>query len=402
MRVVVVAEYYPSARSPALGIWAHRQAMAARDAGAEIRVLVLRTLSPSRAELAEHGVAASVGRMLREPLTEIRDGVRIERVPFPGLPRPLAYGAWGASAAPFLSVALRRLRREFPYDLVHAHYAAPAGDAARRAERAVPLVVSVHGGDVLGVVQRWPRLGGTAVRRTLATADLVLANSSGIAARCRALGARRPEVLHLGTDVPATVAVPPREPRLVTVGNLVARKRHADVLDAMVRLRGSHPALRWSVVGDGPERAPLAARAAELGLADRVEFHGALEPDAALGVARAATLFVLPSVDEAFGVAYIEAMAAGVPAIGVRGEPGPEEIAASGGGLRLVEPEDPAGLAAELDRLLRDAALRADLGVQARATVQAAFTWERCGRATIAAYERVLAGAVPGPGREPA
>ena len=50
------------------------------------------------------------------------------------------------------------------------------------------------------------------------------------------------------------------------------------------------------------------------------------------------TLFVMPSTDEAFGVAYIEAMAGGLPAIGCRGEPGPEEIAAAGDGLVLVPP----------------------------------------------------------------
>ena len=70
--------------------------------------------------------------------------------------------------------------------------------------------------------------------------------------------------------------------------------------------------------------------------------------------ARAGSLFVLPSVAEAFGVAYVEAMAAGVPAIGCRGEDGPEEIAAAGGGIELVAPRDPRALAAAIDALLRD------------------------------------------------
>ena len=101
-------------------------------------------------------------------------------------------------------------------------------------------------------------------------------------------------------------------------------------------------------------------------------------------------MFALPSVDEAFGVAYVEAMAAGVPAIGCRGEAGPEEIAASGPGIRLVAPGDPEGLAAELRALLDDAAWRRELGDGARATVERAFTWEACGRATVAAYEEAL------------
>jgi glycosyltransferase involved in cell wall biosynthesis len=99
---------------------------------------------------------------------------------------------------------------------------------------------------------------------------------------------------------------------------------------------------------------------------------------------------VLPSVDEAFGVAYIEAMAGGVPAIGARGEPGPEEIAACGGGIRLVPPGDPEALAAELRTLLEDADFRRELGAAARANVEANFTWQQCGRATVAAYEDAL------------
>ncbi len=389
MRVVVVAEYYPSPAQPALGIWAHRQALAARESGADVRVLVLHRALPTRAELAS-GRPAAIARALTQPLRERRDGLDVTRVPFLAPPRPLAYGAWGAFAAGPLAFALHRLRRAFPYDLVHAHYAAPAGDAVLRARPGTPLIVSVHGGDVLGVVESWPRLGAPAVRRALGAARLVLANSAGIEARCRQLGATETRVVHLGTDLPAGVIAPSGDPHLVTVGDLVARKRHADVLDALWRLRESHPRLRWVVVGDGPERAGLERRAIELGLAERIDFRGALAPAEALTAARAGGVFVLPSVDEAFGVAYVEAMAGGVPAIGCAGEPGPEEIAASGGGLSRVSARDPVALARELARLLDDAAARAAQGAAARETVSRSFTWERCGVETVAAYSDAL------------
>ena len=182
----------------------------------------------------------------------------------------------------------------------------------------------------------------------------------------------------------------PGTPTVATVGHLVARKRHADVLRAIWLLRDSHSDLHWVVVGDGPEREGLERMAAELGLARRVELRGQRPPAEAVAAAQAAAVFALPSVDEAFGVAYVEAMAGGVPAIGCRGEAGPEEIAASGGGIRLVAPGDPEGLAAELRRVLDDADWRRELGEAARATVERAFPWEACGRATVAAYEEAL------------
>jgi glycosyltransferase involved in cell wall biosynthesis len=389
VRVAVVAEYYPRAADPALGVWAHRQALAARDAGADVRVLVLHRPVPSRAAVKQRDPRALI-EPLRQPLRTELDGIVVEYVPFLAPPRPRAYGQWGAYAAPSLALALRALRRRFPYDLVHAHYAAPAGDAVRRARTRIPIVISVHGGDLLAVPRKW-RGGERAVKAALGEAAIVLANSRGMAERARALGARDTRVVHLGTDLPPEPALTaPRDPHLVTVGNLVARKRHADVLRALWLLRDEHPHLRWVVGGDGPERPALQAMAQELGLAGRVEFRGALAPELALETAREGAIFVLPSIDEAFGVSYIEAMAGAVPAIGCQGEPGPEEIAAAGGGMRLVPPGDPEALAAELGRLLGDPAWRAELGAQARATVAKSITWEGCGKATVTAYEEAL------------
>jgi teichuronic acid biosynthesis glycosyltransferase TuaC len=390
MRVAIVAEYYPRAADPVLGVWAHRQALAARAAGADVRVLVLHRPLPPLAALRARDLGAARAA-LRQPRRTTLDGIPVAYVPYLSPPRPWSYGAWGAWAAPQLRRALRELHAAWPFELVHAHYAAPAGDAVRRARAGgadVPLVVSVHGGDVLATAQR-STYARRVVERTFAHAALVLANSAGTEARCRALGARETTVVHLGTDVPPQ---PPQRadprPTLVTVGHLVARKRHADTIEALARLAPQHPELRYAIVGDGPERDGLQALAAARGVADRVVFAGQLPPAEARARAAQADLFVLPSVDEAFGVAYVEAMAAGVPAIGCSGEDGPEEIAAHGDGLVRVPPRDPAALAAEIDRLLRDGAARAALGAAARATVERAFTWEVSGRQTVAAYER--------------
>jgi len=390
MNVAVIAEYYPRAADPALGVWAHRQAVAVRDAGADVRVFVLHRLVPPRAALAERdprGLLAAV----RQPLRAALDGIEVRYVPFVSPPRSRSYPSWGAWAAAPLALALHRARRRAPIDVVHAHYAVPAGDAALRAGlHGVPLVVSVHGGDVLHVARRWPA-GRAAVQRTFGQSRLVLANSGATEAGCRELGASDVRVVHLGTDLPPE---PPDEPSrpgtIVTVANLDPRKRHADVLRALALLRERGREVRWKVIGDGPERGALRALAADLGVADLVEWAGALPPDRALAEMRLCALFVLPSVDEAFGVAYVEAMAGGLPAIGTRGEGGPEEISGAGGGMVLVAPCDPGALAAEIEGLFGDEHRRAELARAARATVAGAFTWERCGRETLAAYEAAL------------
>jgi teichuronic acid biosynthesis glycosyltransferase TuaC len=389
VKVAVVAEFYPRAHDPVLGIWAHRQALAARDAGADVRVIVLHRPVPPRATRARDAPRA-LATMLRQPRAAQLDGLDVHYVPFLAPPRPTSYGSWGAWAAPTLAVVLRRLRKRFAFDLVHAHNAVPAGDAVLRAGIAKPLVVSVHGGDVYFTAPRY-EAGDRAVRRTYATARLVLANSAGIERDARALGATHTRVVRLGADVPSEPAqAKTGAPTLVTVGHLVARKRHADVIRALWLLRERQPDLRYLIIGDGPEREPLARLAAELGLADRVELAGQLPHEGAVDRARTAQIFVMPSIDEAFGVVYVEAMAAGLPAIGARGEAGPQEIAAAGDGLRLVAPGDVEALAAEIEALVTEPDYARSLGEAARETVMRAFTWDACGRATVAAYEDAL------------
>ncbi len=380
-----------------MGVWAHRQALAARDAGAEVRVLVLNRLVPPRSALAggPAAIAGALAERVREPREQTRDGLTIGYVPYVSPERERSYASWGAWAATPLALAMTRMRRKFAFDVVHAHNAVPAGDAVRRARtlrtHTAPLVVSVHGGDVLYTAAR-VRGGGEAVRHTFARARLVLANSAGIGELARAHGASEVRVVHLGTDVPKAARPPERgvAPTLVTVAHLVARKRHADVLRALAVLTPRHPTLRYAIVGDGPERGALERLAARLEIADRVDFHGQLAPAEAIERARECTLFVMPSTEEAFGVAYVEAMAGGVPAIGCRGEAGPEEIAAAGDGMVLVPPGDIERLSQRVDELLSDPHRLREARQRARATVLAYFTWDRCGQQTLAAYEQAL------------
>lgn len=375
MRVAVVAEFYPRRDDPVLGVWAHRQAIAARDAGVEVSVFVLQRLVPPRRQLTQ------IVPLLRHPGRQRLDGIDVRYIRYVSPPRGRGYAGWGAWASPMIA---RALRREAPFEVIHAHNAVPAGDAVMRAGLDAPLVVSVHGGDVLWTSSR-VRGGREAVARVLGGARMTLANSEGIRRLASEHGARDVRVVHLGTDVPQP-AVPSETPLIVTVSHLVARKRHADVLAALAQL----PGVRYLVIGDGPQRGPLERLAATLGVAERVEFTGQLDHEAALARARTAWCMVMPSTQEAFGVAYIEAMAAGIPAIGCAGEPGPAEIAAAGGGIELVPPEDPSALAACLRAIIEDPGARLALGAAARATVQREFTWQRCGEQTVAAYREAL------------
>ena len=399
MRVAVVAEWYPSPIDPVHGVWAHRQAVAARDAGADVRVIAARRPIPPlsvvrRGPLALTAWSRGVAALLSP--WEL-DGISIASAPFISPPRPLSYGAWGHWLAPSVAHALDRLQAQWPFDLLHAHCVTPAGFAAARWSRRhgrTALAVSTHGPDVISVYarSRWAR---QATRFALGAADVVIANSSWAAGRCEEIArhALPTEVVHLGADL---VAGPParrdrrERPAIVTVGHLVARKRHAVVLHALATLpEATRP--DYLVIGDGPGLEPLAHLASELGIADRVQLVGQLEHQRALAEMAGCQLYVMPSVEEPFGVAYVEAMAAGLPVIGARGQGGPEDIAAAGGGIVLVSADDHRALAQAIAAELQDPDRLAAQGAAARETVASNFTWTRCGERTLEAYRRALA-----------
>jgi len=421
VNVAVAAEYYPRRRDPALGVWAHRQALAASEAGAEVSVLVLERPLPPRASPARAAEA------LRQPAREVRDGIEAQYVRFVAPPRGGSYAWWDRWARRPLTRALERRHRERPLDLVHAHYALPAGAAALPfcRSRRVPLCVSVHGGDVLGPELQRPA-ARSRVADVLQAAGLVMCNSRATLRAAAALAGRddHMRVVHLGAAAPDPP--PPRHerPTVVSLGDAVPRKRQADVLRA-VRLardevpalravligggpelgaletlagslgdaegaRDEVPALRAVLIGGGPELGALETLAGSLGIAEVVEIRGRMAPAEALAELARGHVMALPSVDEAFGVAYVEALACGLPAIGCRGEWGPEEIAAEGPGMLLVPPGDVPALASAITGALEPGRHR-ELSEAARRTAAASFSWKACGRATVEAYAEALA-----------
>lgn len=385
----MVAEYYPRRRDPVLGVWAHRQALAAREASADVKVLVLeRPLPPASALRRPWRLPGAVASIARQPRRDELDGIDVRYVRFIAGDRDRTYATWHERAAAPLGKALAELRSEWPFELVHAHYALPAGGAALPFAQAhgIPLVVSVHGGDVLGPLLQ-TAAARQAVASVLGSAAAVMCNSQATLARVAGLidgRAERLRVVHLGADPPP--APPPKRERATvsTLGHVIPRKRHVDVLQAVAKLED----VDWLVIGDGPELPALRRRASELGVAGRVRIAGQLAPDAALRELATTHVMALPSEDEAFGVAYVEALACGVPAIGCAGEGGPEEIAGLGGGLLLVPRRDPGALAAAIRAALADC----ELPAAARRTAAESFSWQRCGRDTVATYRDALAG----------
>jgi glycosyltransferase involved in cell wall biosynthesis len=155
---------------------------------------------------------------------------------------------------------------------------------------------------------------------------------------------------------------------IVFVGKEFARKGGHVLLEAFARVRRSFPKARLLVAG------PPVPRAAPLGVA----FLGFVPLDELPSLLAQATVFALPTLAEPFGIAFLDAMACGVPCVGTRHEAIPEIVRDGVTGL-LVPPGDPAALAGALERLLADPAAARAMGTRGRAWVSAGALWSHVG-----------------------
>jgi len=150
------------------------------------------------------------------------------------------------------------------------------------------------------------------------------------------------------------------------IGREFERKGGRVLLDAFARLRRSRPRARLLIVGP-PGFEVMPEGVLQLGP----------EPLAAVpGLLAQATVFALPTLAEPFGLAFLDAMACGVPCVGTEVDAVPDIIEQGRTGL-LIPPGDPAALAGALGELLADRDRARAMGARGRERVLAHFTWER-------------------------
>jgi len=173
-------------------------------------------------------------------------------------------------------------------------------------------------------------------------------------------------------------------PTILSVARQYPRKNTRTLLLAMPAVRRAVPGARLRIVGGGPELPALRRLAARLGLGEGgVTFLGALPHAAQVRAEYArAHVFCLPSLQEGFGIVYLEAMAAGLPV--VAGDvAAAAEVVPPGEAGELVPPRDAEALAGALVRLLSDRPLRARMGAAGRRRAEG-FAWPRVARRFLA------------------
>lgn len=303
-----------------------------------------------------------------------------------------------------LAVAIHGVATKESLDLVHVHYAIPHATSAWVARqmlqhegRDLPVVTTLHGTDItlIGLhpsfhhITRFSILessGITAVSKFLQ--DETTRDFGVPSERIDVIpNFIDPEVLHPDKEPCHRAALAPGGEKIVMhVSNFRPVKRIGDVIDAFHRIRREVPA-RLVMIGDGPERPMAQDRAESLGLGDSVLFLGKhATVDELLSCA---DLFLLPSSMESFGLAALEAMAAGSPVVASRAGGIPEVVPDGEAGF-LLPVGDAQGMGEAGARLLLDEDLHREFSSAAHRVAVDRFSANRVVPMYEAHYRAVL------------
>jgi glycosyltransferase involved in cell wall biosynthesis len=288
------------------------------------------------------------------------------------------------AAAVRLAAVIHRSRHEdVPIEHLHAHFAHDPALVALLAHRltGVPWSFTAHARDL------WQVPGG-AVAERVGSARVTVACCQAGAEHLRELVGpelrERVRLVHHGVDVrrfqpaPREGPRPPGPPRIVSVGRLVEKKGHADLLAACRLLKDRGQRFRLDVYGDGPLRERLEAEIARLDLGEEAALLGARPRGDLLPALQAADVFALtPAVTpdgdrDGIPNVLLEAMACGLPVV-TTAVGGIGEVVTHGSSGLLAPPHDVDAIAGHLRSLLVDEGARRRIGEVARRTVVEGF-----------------------------
>lgn len=296
------------------------------------------------------------------------------------------------------------------YDLVHIHalFSYPVGTAALAAQRAnVPYIIRPLGTlNQWGIQNRRPFVKQWSLRfiekPLLKRAARIHFTSRQEQYEAQQAGVQAPStIIPLGLDIAPFRQVSPATdyrgqqgigdaPLLLSIGRIDRIKGLDLLLDAFAQIYPRFPKSRLVIAGDGDGAllAELQGQAERLGIAGAIIWAGFLQGEAKLAALAAADLFIMPSHSENFGIAAVEALAAGVPTIVSNGVAIHHEITEAGAGLAV--PVEAAPLANAISELLEDKTRRDGMRTAARHLAASRFSQEGMADALIDLYQQVI------------
>jgi hypothetical protein len=396
IKVICLAEMYPSSVNPYVGSFIHSQNRALMEKGIEIKVISPVPWVPFPLSLQEQW--AKLNRIPRE---EILDGIEVYHPRRFVIPKRFGFHLNGFLYYKFIRQFVMELLNRFNFNLIHAHVALPDGFAGALLGREVqrPLIITVHGKDTANAqwstVHRNPHCKA-AIFNAFRYSSKIVAVSNYVKRSTLevypSLDERKIVVINGGVGLQKSHRREKRQSDIITilsVGALIPLKGHEFTIGAMKEVVKVFPNCRLVIIGEGEEKKKLIRQVTEGGLQDFVNILNILPHDQLVRLMAMCDIFVLPSWAEGLGIVYLEAMALGLPVIGCKGQ-GVEDVVRHGVTGFLVEPKNSQELSALLLKLLRDEEVRQKIGEAGQKTILNNYRWEDNAAKHIDLYKSLI------------
>lgn len=391
MLLTVITPWFPSGPQAQSGNFIYDSIVALENLGQQLSVLVTQPWRPRCTALLH-------ADWRQRPIDPALFGqsLGLEVVRFPSIPRnyfrQLSNWFYLQKIVPVLKKKVTSSNSQ----LIHAHTEL-AGAAAVQVGQSlnIPVVVTLHG------INPDPRLQSTRqlffLHAMLTRADRVVLVGEPLVEHFRPLAGKVDHfrVVSNGFRFPSVEECDSGKEwggklRLISVSNLHEGKGIDLNLEALALLNQEGISnWQYTVVGDGRELSSLKKLARDLGLGEKVDFRGGCEHSQVYRYLATADIFILPSYREAFGVAYLEAMACGLLAIGVRGQ-GPQAFINHGVTGLLVEPRSAQSLADCLKQVFAHPDRMKIVARAGQESVRRDFTWKRHAEKLLEVYRELI------------
>jgi len=389
IKILTFSSLYPNAAQPTHGIFVENRLRHLLDSG-EIEVKVV---APVPWFPSAHPVFGKYGKFATVPRHEIRHGIEVWHPRYWVLPKI------GMNIAPLLMAravkkTVRGIREQgYDFDLIDAHYFYPDGVAACIVANSLgkPFVVTARGTDINliprhSLPKRWILWAARKSRAMISVCQALKNEMAAIGIAPDKITALRNGVdlkfFHPGDREQIRQQLNIAGQTLLSVGYLIERKGHHLVIEALPSL----PGVRLYIAGEGEMSARLQRLAAELGVADRVIFLGALDRTSLRRYMVAADALVLASSREGMANVLLESLACGTPVVATPLWGTPEVVAVPEAGV-LTRDRSAAGIAEAVNRLFAHYPSRESTRRYAEK-----FSWDDTTQGQLAIFHRVLSG----------
>lgn len=392
MKILVISHMYPNETNKSSGIFVHEQVKAIVKQGHSVHVV---SPVPSVPNVLKNR-KKKWNQLSEIPYKDEYESITVYYPRYLLLPKLILESLSGKLMFFGIQKTISVLMKHNQYDMIHAHVALPDGYAAMEISKKynVPLIVTVHGKDFSSSLNR--KAPYKSIAKTLIHADNIILVSNKLKVICNEkfpeVSNKKIQVIYNGVNEiffnrsnSALLEKNEQKLKLLSVSNLIDSKGIDINLKAISILKKKGIDVEYNIVGEGIEEQNLKKLAVELNITKQVNFLGKKNRVEIAYQINECDIFSLPSWNEAFGIAYIEAMASSKPIIGCKGQ-GIEEIIKHENNGYLVEPKSVSSLVEVLSNIHIERLLL--IGDNAYKTVRNNFSWDINASQTLQIYKK--------------